>query len=117
MAKTVESKRLLARRTQRIRKTMSGTAERPRLRVRRTLKHIYVQVIDDVSGSTLLAASSVELKVNGGNIEGAKAVGKLVGEKAKQKSIDKVCFDRGGHLYHGRIKALAEAARETGLQF
>ncbi|MBI2431326.1 MAG: 50S ribosomal protein L18 [Candidatus Hydrogenedentes bacterium] len=117
MAKTVESKRLLERRKLRIRKKLDGTAERPRLRVRRSLKHIYAQIVDDASGSTLVMASSIALKVNGGNIAGAKAVGKQVAEMAKEKAIEKVCFDRGGRLYHGRVKALADAAREAGLQF
>ena len=108
---------LLERRGKRVRKRVAGTAERPRLSVYRSLKHIYAQVIDDVTGSTLAVASSLALKVAGGNIEGAKAVGRAVAEKAKQKDITKVCFDRGGHLYHGRVKALADAAREAGLEF
>lgn len=117
MAKTRKSKELLERRKFRVRKKISGTAERPRLRVTRSLKHIYAQIIDDVSGRTLASASSVVLKIAGGNVEAAKAVGKALGENAKAQSIEKVCFDRGGNLFHGRVKALADAAREAGLQF
>lgn len=117
MSKTLEPKRLLARRKRRVRKHIAGTPERPRLRVHRTTKHIYAQVIDDSSGATLTAASSLELKINGGNVTGAKEVGKRIAEKAKEKQIENIAFDRGGHLYHGRVKALAEAAREAGLQF
>lgn len=108
---------LLSRAKRRIRKKISGTPERPRLRVTRSLKHIYAQLIDDASGTTLAAASSVSLKVNGGNVDGAKAVGKAIGDKAKEKSITMARFDRGGHIYHGRIQALADAAREAGLEF
>ncbi len=115
--KTSVTSRLLARRHRRVRKKVVGTSVQPRLCVNRTLKHIYAQIIDDSSGRTLAAASSVALKVSGGNIEGAKAVGKALGEKAKECSIDKVCYDRGGRLYHGRVKALADAVREAGLQF
>jgi len=100
-----------------IRKNLSGTAERPRLRVTRSLKHIYAQLIDDDKGVTLCAASSVALKTEGGNIDGATAVGKALGEKALAQNITLAAFDRGGNLYHGRVKALAEAAREAGLQF
>ena len=102
----------------RIRKKLAGTAARPRLAVFRSIKHIYVQVIDDRSGTTLVSASSAEKGAgNGGNVEGAKAIGKLVAERAKEKGISSVVFDRGGFLYHGRVKALADAARESGLQF
>ncbi len=104
----------------RIRSRVCGTAGRPRLAVYRSLKHIYVQVIDDTRGSTLVAASSAEKNfgsANGGNIAGAKQIGKLVAERAKAKGIGKVVFDRGGYLYHGRVKALADAAREAGLEF
>lgn len=117
MSKTLNPKRLLERRKHRVRKTLSGTTERPRLRVHRTTKHIYAQIIDDTSGRTLASASSLELKLDGGNVAGAKAVGQRVAEKAKEKNIEQICFDRGGRLYHGRVKALAEAAREAGLQF
>lgn len=102
----------------RIRRRLSGTPERPRLAVFRSLKHIYAQVIDDTKGHTLAAASSNEKGgSNGGNVAGAKAVGKLVAERALAKGIRAVVFDRGGYLYHGRVKALADAAREAGLQF
>ncbi len=104
----------------RIRQRVRGTTERPRLAIFRSLKHIYAQVIDDNHGRTLVAASSDEkssaLK-SGGNIAGAKAVGKMIAGRAKEKGIQKVVFDRGGYLYHGRVKALAEAAREAGLEF
>lgn len=104
---------------ERIRHKMNGTAERPRLAVFRSLKHIYVQLIDDSKGVTLVAASSAgkAATTNGGNVAGAKAIGKLIAQRAKEKGITKVVFDRGGFLYHGRIKALAEAAREAGLEF
>nr|WP_236838886.1 50S ribosomal protein L18 [Caldalkalibacillus salinus] len=106
----------------RIRRTVTGTPERPRLNVFRSSKHIYAQLIDDVNGQTLLAASSLdnELKdsiTNGGNVEAAQSVGALVAKRALDKGYKNVVFDRGGYLYHGRIKALAEAARETGLEF
>ena len=107
----------LARRKHRIRNRVEGTTARPRLTVRRSLKHIYAQIIDDSAGKTLAASSSVALNVAGGNIEGAKAVGKALADEAKKASIETVCFDRGGRLFHGRIKALADAAREGGLQF
>lgn len=106
------------RRHSRIRKTLSGTKEMPRLCVFRSNNGIYVQVIDDESGTTLVSSSSIALKIkNGGNIEGAKAVGKDIAEKCKKAKITSVVFDRGGNLYHGRIKALAESARENGLEF
>lgn len=108
---------LLNRRKQRGRKKLRGNAERPRMRVHRTLNHIYVQIIDDTEGRTLAAASSLALKVAGANIGGAQAVGKAIGEAAREKGIARVAFDRGGRLYHGRVKALAEAAREAGLEF
>ncbi len=102
----------------RIRRKMSGTAERPRLNVYRSLNHIYAQVIDDGQGITLASASTVSAKIKaGGNVEAAKQVGKLVAELAQEKGVKKVVFDRGGYLYHGRIKALADAAREAGLDF
>ncbi|SRR6266566_1441096 len=120
----------------RIRKKMQGTAERPRLNVYRSLNHIYVQVIDDLNGKTLVSASTAEgtkaegkkaeggkaegAKENrrsGGNVASAKAVGKTIAERAKAKGVTKVVFDRGGYIYHGRVKALADAAREAGLQF
>jgi large subunit ribosomal protein L18 len=102
----------------RIRRRVKGTTERPRLAVFRSVKHIYAQVIDDMNGTTLVAASSNEKSsTNGGNVAGAKSVGKTVAERAKDKGIKSVVFDRGGYLYHGRVKALAEAAREAGLEF
>jgi large subunit ribosomal protein L18 len=103
----------------RIRSKVSGTQERPRLAVFRSLNHIYAQVIDDSQGSTLAAAASTEkdLRGKGGNIEGAKLIGQKVAERAKGKGITRVVFDRGGYLYHGRVKALADAAREAGLEF
>ncbi len=102
----------------RIRRKLSGTAERPRLNVYRSLNHIYAQVIDDQNGVTLAEASTMSLKVKtGGNVAAAKEIGKAVAERAVEKGIKKVVFDRGGYLYHGRIKALADAAREAGLEF
>jgi len=102
----------------RIRHRVKGTTERPRLAVFRSVKHIYAQVIDDSKGHTLVAAGSNEKSsVNGGNIAGAKGVGKALAERAQQKGIKSVVFDRGGYLYHGRVKALAEAARAAGLEF
>lgn len=110
------------RRHGRIRNRVTGTAARPRLCVFRSLKHISAQVVDDVEGKTLAAASTVEkalrdsLKITS-NVEAARAVGKLVAERAQEKGIASVVFDRGGFLYHGRLKGLAEAARQGGLQF
>jgi large subunit ribosomal protein L18 len=105
----------------RIRKKMQGTAERPRLNVYRSLNHIYVQVIDDLHGKTLVSASTAEGKKEdrrtGGNVPSAKVVGKTIAERAKAKGVTKVVFDRGGYIYHGRVKALADAAREAGLKF
>jgi large subunit ribosomal protein L18 len=105
----------------RIRKKLMGTSERPRLNVYRSLNHIYVQVIDDLNGKTLVSASTAEGKKedrrSGGNVAASKHVGKTIAERAKAKGITKVVFDRGGYLYHGRVKALADAAREAGLQF
>ena len=102
----------------RIRKKVSGTAERPRLAVFRSLNHIYAQVIDDVSGKTLAAASTTEKDLKGttgGNIEAAQKVGKTVAERAIAAGVSNVVFDRGGYLYHGRVKALLDATREAGL--
>ncbi|MCZ2148387.1 MAG: 50S ribosomal protein L18 [Bryobacterales bacterium] len=104
----------------RIRKRLSGEADRPRLAVFRSTHHIYAQVIDDRQGRTVVAASSTQKSAgvgSGGNVAGARAIGKLVAELALAKGIKKVVFDRGGFLYHGRIKALADAAREAGLEF
>jgi len=109
----------------RIRKRVEGTAERPRLSVFRSLSHVYVQVIDDRAGRTIAAASSVEpgvrsafaKGVRGGNRAGAEAVGRAIAERLKEKGITRVVFDRNGFLYHGRIKAVADAARSAGLEF
>jgi len=105
-----------------VRKRVSGTAERPRLSVFRSLNHIYAQVINDDQGITLVAASTLDPALRGtvetgGNVEAARKVGQLVAEKALAKGITKVVFDRGGNLYHGRIAAVAEGAREAGLEF
>ena len=108
-----------ARRHRRVRGKISGTAERPRLNVFRSLNHIYAQLIDDAGGVTLAATSSnvKGFKAAGGNCEGAKQVGLDIAKAAKKKGISKVVFDRGGYLYHGRVKALADGAREGGLEF
>jgi large subunit ribosomal protein L18 len=107
------------KRHQRVRKNISGTAERPRLSVYRSLNHIYAQIIDDTKGTTLVSASSLDKDFEGygGNIDGAKAVGNLVAKKALEKGIKAVVFDRGGYIYHGRVAALADGAREGGLEF
>jgi len=104
---------------ERIRRKVTGTAERPRLAVFRSLKSIYAQVIDDASGRTIVSASSLEKDAGakGSNAAAAKAVGTLIAKKAKDNGITRVVFDRGGYLYHGNIKALADAAREAGLEF
>ena len=112
----------LQRRQWSVRNSLSGTAERPRLSVFRSDKHIYAQVIDDLAGRTLASASSTLTDVrgdlkNGGNIAAAKLVGKVIAERAKAAGITQVAFDRGGRKYHGRVKALADAAREGGLKF
>ena len=106
------------RRHARVRNRISGTATCPRLNVFRSNSHIFAQIIDDENGTTLVSSSSVELKLkNGGNAEGAKAVGKDIAKKAKDKKITKVVFDRGGYQYHGRVAALADEARANGLEF
>ena len=106
------------RRHLRVRRKVSGTPECPRLNVFRSNAHIHAQIIDDVNGNTLVSASSVEMKLeNGGNIEAAKAVGAEVAKRALAKNITTVVYDRGGYVYHGRVAALAEAAREAGLKF
>ena len=107
------------RRHERVRAKISGTAERPRLCVFRSNKNIAVQVIDDVAGKTLVAASTLdkEIKTKASNIEAAKEVGELIAKRAVKAGIKNVVFDRGGYIYHGKIKALAEAAREAGLEF
>jgi large subunit ribosomal protein L18 len=102
----------------RIRRKLTGTTERPRLSVHRSLNHIYAQVVDDQTGQTLASASTLALKTKtGGNVAAAKEIGKAIAESAVKKGVKKVVFDRGGYLYHGRIKALADAAREAGLEF
>jgi large subunit ribosomal protein L18 len=109
----------------RIRKRMSGNAQKPRLSVFRSVSHIYVQVIDDMSGQTIASASSVDPNVKGkmakgvggGNVKGAEMVGTAIAERLKEKGITKVVFDRNGFLYHGRVRAVAEAARSAGLEF
>ena len=106
------------RRHVRVRTKISGTPECPRLNVFRSNSHIHAQIIDDVNGTTLVAASSVEMKLeNGGNVEAAKTVGAEVAKRALEKNITNVVFDRGGYVYTGRVKALADAAREAGLKF
>jgi large subunit ribosomal protein L18 len=108
------------RRHVRIRKNISGTSEMPRLSVFRSNSNIFAQIIDDTKGVTLVSASSIDKEIkleNGSNVEAAIKVGELLAKKAKKAKITKVVFDRGGHLYHGRVKALAEAARENGLEF
>ena len=114
-----EKKEIRNRIHQRIRRKLSGTPQRPRLAVFRSVAHIYAQVIDDIEGRTIVSASSVDKggKTNGGNVAAAKSIGKLVAERARDKGIKSVVFDRGGYKYHGRIKALADAAREAGLEF
>ncbi|WP_152400030.1 50S ribosomal protein L18 [Paenibacillus cellulositrophicus] len=106
----------------RVRKKIEGTAERPRLNVFRSSKHIYAQLIDDVAGVTIVSASTVDKELsgsvkNGGSVEAARQVGELVAKRAKEKGHTSIVFDRGGYLYHGRIQALADAAREAGLEF
>ncbi|MYF99070.1 50S ribosomal protein L18 [Candidatus Poribacteria bacterium] len=123
MDKTKKKQNSRLRRRKRVRRKISGTNLRPRLSVSRSLKHIYAQIIDDENGSTLAHASSLSAEVKddnaseGGKIQIAQSVGKLIAQKAKENNIEGVVFDRGGNLYHGRIKALAEAARESGLKF
>lgn len=109
-------------RHQRVRNKVTGTPERPRLNVYRSLTNIYAQVIDDVAGKTLVAASSLDKEIKDavkstGNVEAAKLVGELVGKRALENGIETVTFDRGGYIYHGRVKALADGAREAGLKF
>jgi large subunit ribosomal protein L18 len=109
----------------RIRRRVSGTVERPRLTIFRSVSHMYVQVVDDASGKTIASASTVEptvkgalaKKATGGNVEGAKAIGKTIAERLIEKGVKRVVFDRNGFLYHGRVKAVADAAREAGLEF
>ena len=106
----------------RVRKKINGTTQRPRLSVFRSSKHIYAQLIDDVKGVTVASASTLDKELadqvgNGGNIEAARKIGELIANRAKAKGVEQIVFDRGGYLYHGRIQALADAAREAGLEF
>jgi len=120
MANAASLHRLRTRRHQRVRVKVSGTPERPRLSVFRSNRHIVAQVIDDVAGHTIAAASTVEASLRGGqtgNIEAAAEIGRLVAARAREKGVEKVVFDRGGSRYHGRVAALADAAREAGLEF
>ena len=118
MIKKVSKNEVRVRKHVRVRQKVSGTSEKPRLCVFRSNKHISVQVIDDVKGVTLASSSSVALKINdGGNVEGAKKVGEDIAKKCLEKKIDTVVFDRAGYIYHGRVKALADAARSAGLKF
>lgn len=117
MIKQTPRKNIRAKKHWRMRNKIKGTTERPRLAVFRSTQHIYAQIIDDTVGNTLVSASTLEVKVDGTKSDAAKAVGEAVAKKALEKGIDKVVFDRGGNLYHGRIKALADGAREAGLDF
>ncbi|NLY19154.1 MAG: 50S ribosomal protein L18 [Clostridiaceae bacterium] len=122
MIKLQKRNKIRARKHARVRRKIMGTAERPRLNVFRSTRHIYAQIIDDVTDNTLVAASTLDEAVKGklsyyGNKTAAREVGKLVGAKAIEKGIKRVVFDRGGYLYHGRVKELAEGAREAGLEF
>ena len=119
MIKRPDTRGQRIKRHNRVRGKISGTAERPRLCVFRSENNIYAQIIDDVAGNTLVSASSVEkgFEGKGGNVEAAKKIGATVAERALQKGIEEVVFDRGGYIYHGRVKALAEGAREGGLKF
>ena len=118
MIKKISRKVVRERRHARVRTKINGTPDRPRLNVFRSNAHIHTQIIDDVNGVTLVSASSVDMKLeNGGNIEAAKAVGEELAKRALAKGIENVVFDRGGYVYHGRVQAVAEAAREAGLKF
>ncbi|AHF09120.1 MULTISPECIES: 50S ribosomal protein L18 [Dehalobacter] len=122
MIKKSDRRKILKHKHKSVRKRIQGTAERPRMAVFRSLNHIYAQVINDDLGITLAAASSLDAEfkaaeLSGGNVEGAKKVGELIAKKVLDKGITKVVYDRGGSLYHGRVAALAEAAREAGLDF
>jgi large subunit ribosomal protein L18 len=121
MFKPLDTRMARQRRHRRIRVSLSGSSQRPRLNVFRSLQHIYAQVIDDATGTTLAAASTNEAHVrqdtSGSKTDRARVVGKTIAERAKEKGISAVVFDRGGYLYHGRIKALADGAREAGLEF
>ena len=117
MIKRQDRKLNRARRHRRVRVHVEGTSQRPRLAVFRSLNHVYAQLIDDTAGRTMAAASTVELKTKGDGVARAQEVGKAIATKARSAGISQVVFDRGGFLYHGRIKALADAAREAGLEF
>ena len=119
MVKQIDKNEARLRRHRRVRNKISGTAARPRLDVFRSAKHIYAQIIDDETGVTLVSASTVDKDFNeyGGNVDAAKAIGLKIAEKAQAKNIKDVVFDRGGYLYHGRVRSLAEGAREGGLNF
>ena len=119
MVSKKDSNKARLKRHKRVRGKISGTAERPRLCVFRSENHIYAQIIDDVAGNTLVAASTVEkgFEGNGGNVEAAKKIGNTIAERALAKGIENVVFDRGGYIFHGRVAALAEGAREGGLKF
>ena len=119
MIKRPDTKGQRVKRHTRVRGKISGTADRPRLCVFRSENHIYAQIIDDTAGNTLVSASTVEkgFEGNGGNAEAAKKVGAAIADRALKKGIEEVVFDRGGYIYHGRVQALAEAAREAGLKF
>ncbi len=119
MVKQADKNKARLKRHKRVRAKIKGTAERPRLNVFRSSTNIYAQLIDDVAGVTLAAASTLDKEIsgNGGNKEAAKKVGKLIAERAAQKNITEVVFDRGGYIFHGRVKELAEGAREGGLKF
>ena len=119
MIKKIDSNKARLKRHRRVRAKISGTPERPRLNVYRSTKHIYAQIIDDVNGVTLASASSMDkgFEGNGGNVEGARTVGAMIAKNALEKGISEVVFDRGGYIYQGKVKALADAAREAGLEF
>ncbi|GAC1657059.1 MAG: 50S ribosomal protein L18 [Candidatus Dormibacteraceae bacterium] len=117
MLKQTDRKRQRVRRHRRVRVKVEGTAVRPRLTVFRSISHVYAQVIDDSTGTTLAAASTLDLKTGKNDVAAAQAVGKAIADKAVKAGIAKVVFDRGGYIYHGRVKALADAAREAGLEF
>lgn len=123
MIKKSDKNKARVKRHLRVRKKIEGTSVRPRLNIFRSSKHMYAQIIDDVQGITIAAASTVDKDLgdgpisNGGNVESARKVGELIAKRAKEKGINQVVFDRGGYLYHGRVQALADAAREAGLDF
>lgn len=120
MIKKEDKNKARLKRHLRVRKKIQGTTARPRLNVFRSSKHMYAQIIDDINGVTLVSASTVDKELteqNGGNVDAARKVGELLAQRAKANGIEQVVFDRGGYLYHGRVKALADAAREAGLVF